>query len=51
MSVFDFTWFDKIKFEPEKGILFISTGVFYYFKESNVKELFCAMSERFPIGK
>ncbi|MDR1319277.1 MAG: class I SAM-dependent methyltransferase [Treponema sp.] len=50
ISVFDFTWFEKIKFESEKSILFIAAGVFYYFKENEVKELFCAMGERFPNG-
>jgi O-methyltransferase involved in polyketide biosynthesis len=50
ISVFDFTWFEKIKFEPENGILFIAAGVFYYFKEDEIKKLFCAMSEEFPNG-
>jgi O-methyltransferase involved in polyketide biosynthesis len=50
ISVFDFTWFKKIKFEPSNGILFIAAGVFYYFKESKIKELFSAMGEHFPNG-
>jgi O-methyltransferase involved in polyketide biosynthesis len=50
LSVFDFAWFDKIKFEPENGILFTAAGVFYYFKEHEIKQLFCAMSEQFPGG-
>jgi O-methyltransferase involved in polyketide biosynthesis len=50
ISVFDFIWFDKIIFEPEKGILFIAAGVFYYFTEDEVKKLLCAMGERFPNG-
>jgi O-methyltransferase involved in polyketide biosynthesis len=50
ISVFDFTWFEKINFEPEKGILFIAAGIFYYFKEHEIKRLFCAMGEQFPGG-
>jgi O-methyltransferase involved in polyketide biosynthesis len=50
ISVFDFTWFDKIKFDPGKGILFIAAGVFYYFKEHEIKQLFCTIGERFPNG-
>jgi O-methyltransferase involved in polyketide biosynthesis len=50
ISVFDFTWFKKIKFEPEKGILFIAAGVFYFFREYEIKQLFSAMGEQFPNG-
>jgi O-methyltransferase involved in polyketide biosynthesis len=51
LSVFDLSWFSKIKFNSEDGILFIATDVFYYFKENEVKSLFCAMAEHFPNGK
>jgi O-methyltransferase involved in polyketide biosynthesis len=50
ISVFDFTWFEKVKFEAERGILFIAAGVFYYFKEDEIKRLFCAVCEQFPGG-
>ena len=30
------------------GAVFFAAGVFYYFRRSDVKELFCAMAERFP---
>mgnify|MGYP004656897419 FL=1 len=47
----DFSWFDKIDFKPEDGIIFFAAGVFYYFKTEQVKALFAAMAERFSGGK
>jgi O-methyltransferase involved in polyketide biosynthesis len=44
------TWFKKIIYNPEQGILFIAAGVFYYFEENEIKKLFCAMGEQFPGG-
>lgn len=46
----DFSWFDAVNFHPEDGIVFTAGGLFYYFKKEQVKELFCAMAERFPGG-
>jgi O-methyltransferase involved in polyketide biosynthesis len=51
VSVFDVSWFSKIKFSPAEGILLFAAGVFYYFKENELKELFSAMAEYFPNGK
>ena len=47
----DFTWFDKIGFRAEDGVVFFASGVFLYFKKEDVKKLFCAMAERFPGGR
>ena len=47
----DLSWFDKIDFRPEDGIVFFASGVFYYFKTEQVKTLFAAMAEHFPGGK
>jgi len=41
-------WFDQIDFRREDGAVFIASGVFVYFKKTDVKKLFCAMAERFP---
>lgn len=41
-------WFDKIGFQKEDGAVFIASGVFIYFKKTDVKKLICAMAERFP---
>ncbi|MCR5775293.1 MAG: class I SAM-dependent methyltransferase [Lachnospiraceae bacterium] len=47
----DLSWFDKIDFDAEEGVVFIASGVFLYFKKEDVKKLFCAMAERFPGGR
>lgn len=46
----DSSWFDDIIFDSEDGIVFISAGVFYYFKEEELKMIVSAMAERFPGG-
>jgi len=38
-SVFDYSWFDDIEFESDRGIFFFAAGVFNYFKEFEVKSL------------
>lgn len=47
----DISWFDQIDFRPEDGIVFFASGVFYYFKMTDVEKLFAAMAEHFPSGK
>ena len=47
----DISWFDQIDFHPEDGIVFFASGVFYYFKKTDVEKLFTAMAEHFPGGK
>ncbi len=46
----DFSWFEKINFNPADGIVFTAGGLFYYFEKEQVRRLFCAMAERFPGG-
>jgi O-methyltransferase involved in polyketide biosynthesis len=48
-SVFDTSWFDSV--EVADNIFFIASGVFYYFYESQVKELLMKMGDRFPGGE
>lgn len=50
-SFFDESWFDDIHFDKDNGILFISGGVFYYFKEEQLKAIFSTMARRFPGGE
>ena len=47
----DPSWFDDIIFNIEDGIVFISAGVFYYFKEEQLKTIVSAMARRFPGGE
>lgn len=50
-SLVDISWFDDVIFSPEDGIFFVSGGVFYYFKEEQLREIFSAMAKRFPGGE
>ncbi|MDR2026642.1 MAG: class I SAM-dependent methyltransferase [Prevotellaceae bacterium] len=50
-SVFDYSWFKDVRFNAEDGILFVAGGVFHYFTEDRVKELFIALAKNFPAGE
>jgi O-methyltransferase involved in polyketide biosynthesis len=50
-SIFDYSWMNKINYEEEKGILFISGGLFYYYEERNVLELIERMATHFKGGE
>jgi O-methyltransferase involved in polyketide biosynthesis len=50
-SVFDYSWLNKIRFDAEDGILLVAGGVFYYFAEDKLRELFVTMAEKFPSGE
>lgn len=43
----DVSWFDAIDFNPKEGAVFISGGVFYYFRYNDVKVLVQQMARRF----
>lgn len=48
-SAFETGWLDKLKEKhPNSNFIFISEGVFMYFPEEKVKNLLCAIAERFP---
>jgi len=42
----DHRWFEQI--DARKGAIFFASGVFYYIDKYKVRELFAAMSQRFP---
>ena len=50
-SAFDQSWFNEVAFDPDKGIFIIAGGLFMYFEEIEVRELFVALAERFPGGE
>jgi len=50
-SVFDYSWFENVKFSRDKGIFFLAGGLFMYFEEEKVKLLFKDMAERFSGGE
>ncbi len=47
----DYSWFEKIDFNPEKGAVFFASGVFYYFKRAAVRDLLINMAKAFPGAK
>ena len=51
IDLMDFSWFEKLDYCEENGIIFFASGVFYYFKREDVKKLFLALAKRFPGGK
>ena len=46
-SVFDYTWFDDIKYGDD-GLIFLANGVLMYFDENQLIDLFSALATRFP---
>ena len=44
----DYSWMDQI--DGSKGVCFFASGVFYYFKTEDIKQLFITMAKRFPGG-
>jgi O-methyltransferase involved in polyketide biosynthesis len=50
-SFFDMSWFDDVAFNEDAGIIFISAGVFYYFREEELKTVVAEMARRFPGGE
>jgi O-methyltransferase involved in polyketide biosynthesis len=50
-SVFDYSWIKDIRFNAKDGILFVASGVFFYFRENQVRELFITLAENFPDGE
>lgn len=50
-SFFDTSWFDDVAFNEGDGIIFISAGVFYYFREEELKTVVAEMASRFPSGE
>ncbi len=50
-SIFDYSWFDDVEYDPKKGIFFIAGGLIYYFPEHQIKELFIEMADHFRGGE
>lgn len=41
-------WLEHIAFDPEKGILFVASGVLYYLQPADVQKLFDNLAQGFP---
>ncbi len=50
-DIMDYSWFDSIDYKKENGVVFFGSGLFYYFKKKDVKDLLINMAGRFPGGK
>ncbi len=50
-DLLDYSWFEKINYDKNKGAVFFASGVFYYIKKEKVKELIQKMSIAFPNGR
>ncbi len=47
----DYSWLEKIDFDPARGAVFFASGLFYYFKKEAVRDLFINMARAFPGAK
>ncbi|MFX1394635.1 MAG: class I SAM-dependent methyltransferase [Promethearchaeota archaeon] len=49
-SIFDYSWFDDIDFNAEKGVLIFAAGLLNYFQEDQLKELCNKLANHFTGG-
>ncbi|MDR2673107.1 MAG: class I SAM-dependent methyltransferase [Coriobacteriales bacterium] len=49
-SMFDYTWPGEVK-TADNSVLIIAGGLFYYFKETQLRELFNRITTHFPTGE
>jgi O-methyltransferase involved in polyketide biosynthesis len=49
-SMFDYTWLDEVK-TADGTVFILAGGLFYYFEELRLKELFTRIAEHFPRGE
>jgi len=47
-SITDFSWMEQIKIKENQPVLFIGEGLFMYFEEREVKNIFIEMATHFP---
>ena len=47
ISVNDLSWFDEIKCEQDKGLLFVCGNILGYFREKEVRQFLAKLGERF----
>jgi len=47
-TITDFSWMEQIKIKENQPVLFIGEGLFMYFEEQEVKNIFSAMADHFP---
>jgi O-methyltransferase involved in polyketide biosynthesis len=50
-SMFDYAWLDEVKADADGGVFILAGGLFYYFREEQVRELVARVAEHFPRGE
>ena len=50
-SALDYSWFDEVEFNLDKGLFIITGGFIYYFQETEISALFGALAKKFPSGE
>lgn len=50
-SMFDYAWLDEVARPIDDHVLVLAAGLFYYFEESQVRELTTRLCEHFPSGE
>jgi O-methyltransferase involved in polyketide biosynthesis len=50
-SMFDYDWLNEVPVPSDGHVLMVAGGLFIYFEESQIKELFQKISQRFPHGE
>jgi O-methyltransferase involved in polyketide biosynthesis len=49
-SILDYSWFDDVEFDAEKGVLIFAAGLLNYFQEDELKELCNKLANHFTGG-
>ncbi len=49
-SILDYSWFNDVEFDKERGVLILAAGLFNYFQESQLKDLCDNLADHFPGG-
>jgi O-methyltransferase involved in polyketide biosynthesis len=50
-SMLDYSWLDEVEAAADGSVFIQAGGLFYYFRESQLKELFARIAEHFPRGE
>jgi O-methyltransferase involved in polyketide biosynthesis len=49
--MFDYSWLEDVNTPQDGHVLVLAAGLFFYFEESQIREMFRKISERFPHGR
>jgi O-methyltransferase involved in polyketide biosynthesis len=49
-SIFDYSWFEDVEFDEQRGVLILAAGLFNYFQEDQLKDLCSKLADHFTGG-